>query len=101
MALPWTDLPRFIGIVEPECDRPEHGYECRHLAGRDEEGNVTDEALDKLMEELEAAEDEVESAEDEIRSAEDRRDEAEREVDRIREEIKRHKSPVVPGQIAA
>lgn len=101
MAAPWTSYERFIGITEPECDRPEHGYECRHLAGRDEYGNVTDESLDKLIEDLEAAEDELEYAEDQIRDAEDRRDEAEREVERLRKAIADHKHPVAPGQVAA
>ena len=101
MAAEWTAWKPFIGITEPECDRPEHGYDCRHLAGRDEQGKVTDEKLDKLREDLEEATVDLEMAEGAIEDAEAHRDECEDRVRAIERAIEQHKAPVAPGQIRA
>ena len=94
MAQPWTSYERFVGISEPDCDRPEHGFDCRHLAGRDEQGNVVDEVLDKLHADLEEAEEDLQGAESAIEDAEAHRDHCEERVRDIEEAIRKHKQPV-------
>lgn len=77
--------------TDTECDNAAHGYGCQCLKGRNAKGEVIDEILVGLEEELEDALIEEEDAEGEVEYAQEKFSIAVSRVNKLESAIKKHR----------